>query len=111
MRAVLATMQWPVVAEASNGAEAVAAFETHRPDLTLLDVNMPVKDGLTALREIRALAPDAVVVMLTSLSDLATIRSALEGGATQYLRKDTPVPELRQTLAGTWRDHLDNAHR
>lgn len=109
VKAVLATLGFEVVGEAENGEEAVRAYQAHRPDMALLDVNMPVKDGLAALREIKAFDPNAMVVMLTSLSDMETIQSALELGASQYVRKDTPVAELRKLLAEAWRDHVNRA--
>ncbi|THF60549.1 response regulator [Pseudothauera rhizosphaerae] len=107
IKAVLTTLGADVAGEAENGAEAVLLYKEQRPDVVLLDVNMPVKDGLAALREIKAFDGGAVVVMLTSLSDMGTIESALELGAAQYIRKDTPVAELRKLLVETWRDHVD----
>jgi len=55
-----------VIAEASNGAEAVDAFTRLRPDVTLLDLRMPVMEGVEAVRQIRALDPDAKVIVLTT---------------------------------------------
>lgn len=107
LKAVLLTLNAEVVGEAENGVEAVQAYREQRPDAVLLDVNMPVKDGLDALREIKGLDSGAVVIMLTSLSDMGTIQSALNLGAAQYIRKDTPVAELRKLLVEVWRDHVD----
>jgi two-component system chemotaxis response regulator CheY len=106
VKAVMLTLKADIVAEAENGAEAVVAYRDLRPDMVLLDVNMPVKDGLEALREIKGIDNDAAVIMLTSLADMATIQSALELGALQYIRKDTPVAELRTLLVETWRSHV-----
>jgi two-component system chemotaxis response regulator CheY len=109
IKAVLMSLSCEIVGEVENGEQAVLAYREKQPDVVLLDVNMPVKDGLWALREIRKIDGDAVVIMLTSLSDMDTIRSALELGATQYIRKDTPVNELRKILADVWRDHVPQA--
>lgn len=106
IKAVLGTLGAEVVGEAEDGAQAVAAYRDKRPDLVLLDVNMPIKDGLAALREIVAFDPDATAIMLTSLSDMGTIQAALDAGAAQYIRKDTPVAELKQLLVEVWRDHV-----
>lgn len=106
IKAVMATLHCEVVGEAANGEEAVRAYKEKQPDLVLLDINMPVKDGLAALREIKNINAQAVVIMLTSLSDMGSIQSALELGASQYIRKDTPVAELRKLLVETWRDHV-----
>lgn len=71
-----------VVAEASTGKEAVAAVREHQPDVTLLDVRMPVRDGVSAAQEISAGTP---VLMLTYAEDPDTITAALRAGASGYL--------------------------
>jgi two-component system chemotaxis response regulator CheY len=93
----------PTIIEAANGQEAVAVYEREKPDLVLLDVNMPIQDGLETLKQITAADPSAVVVMLTSLANRETIEEALRLGAANYIRKDTPKDEilaaLRETIA------------
>lgn len=93
----------PHLVEASNGRDAVALYQAERPDLVLLDVNMPVQDGLQTLKQIVDLDPDCVVVMLTSLASRQMVEQALQLGASQYIRKDTPKEEilvaLRHTIA------------
>lgn len=106
IKAVLMALDCEVVAEAEDGGQAVEFYREKRPDVVLLDVNMPFKDGITALREIKGIHREAVVIMLTSLSDMATIQSAIELGAAQYIRKDTPVAEMRQILTQTWQEHV-----
>jgi len=83
-----------VVAEAANGAEAVAQYVTHRPDLVLMDLRMPGVDGVTAIRTIRGLDPKAKVVALTTYEGDADIHRALTAGASAYLLKDMLVAEL-----------------
>ena len=58
----------PTIIEAANGKEAIELYKTQQPDLVLLDVNMPVLDGIQALTEIRRADPEALVIMLTSLT-------------------------------------------
>ncbi len=87
--------------EAGNGVEALAAYALERPDLVLLDVNMPVMDGLETLKRLRELDPDSVVIMLTSLANRQTIEEALALGAANYIRKDTPKDEIVQALTET----------
>ena len=89
------------ISEASNGAEAVFAFERDHPDLVLLDVNMPIMDGLETLKKLKEIDPECVVIMLTSLSNRQTIESALALGATDYIRKDTPKEEILRAFSET----------
>lgn len=108
VKAILMPLDCEVVGEAENGDEAVTLYRQSRPDVVLLDVNMPVKDGNAALREIRELDGKAVVIMLTSMSDAATIQSSIDLGAAFYIRKDTPPREMQEMLKETWRQHLGN---
>jgi len=93
-----------VVAEAGDGAEAVAAYERHRPDVTLLDLRMPVMDGVEAVRRIRALEPQARVIVLTTYDTDDEIARALKAGAKAYVLKDISADGLiaciRDVLAG-----------
>jgi DNA-binding NarL/FixJ family response regulator len=77
-----------VVAEAANGAEAVAAFERHRPDVTLLDLRMPVMEGVEAVRQIRLRDPQAKVIVLTTYDTDEDITRALKAGAKAFVLKD-----------------------
>lgn len=106
IRAVLMPLDCEVVGEAENGEQAVALYKELRPDVVLLDVNMPVKDGKEALRDIIAFDAKAVVIMLTSMSDAATVQAAIDLGATFYIRKDTPPAQLREMLKDTWQQAL-----
>jgi two-component system chemotaxis response regulator CheY len=87
----------PVI-EARNGEEAVEAYRKHRPDLVLLDVNMPILDGMEALKRIREINPDAVVIMITSLAMRRVVESALQGGAAGFIRKDTPRDQMVELI-------------
>lgn len=89
------------IVEASNGQEAIKMYAEEQPSLVLLDVNMPVLDGIGALREIRQIDPDAVVIMLTSVTGRVIVEQAAEMGASNYIRKDTPKDELLQSLKET----------
>jgi DNA-binding NarL/FixJ family response regulator len=93
-----------VVAEASNGAEAVTAFERCHPDVTLLDLRMPVMEGVEAVRQIRALDPRARVIVLTTYDTDDEISRALKAGAKAYVLKDISADLLigciRDVLAG-----------
>ncbi|HET7219344.1 MAG TPA: response regulator transcription factor [Vicinamibacterales bacterium] len=83
-----------VIAEASNGAEAVAAFARYRPDVTLLDLRMPVMEGVEAVRQIRLLEPNAKVIVLTTYDTDEDITRALKAGAKAYILKDISAAAL-----------------
>jgi two-component system NarL family response regulator len=78
-----------VLAEASNGREAVDLWKQHRPDVTLLDLRMPEMDGVSAIKEIRQLDPNAHIVVLTTYDGDEDIYRAIKAGAKAYLLKDT----------------------
>jgi DNA-binding NarL/FixJ family response regulator len=83
-----------VVATAADGAEAVALYEEHGPDVVLMDLSMPEVGGTEATRRILASNPEAAVVILTSFSDREQILAALDAGAIGYLLKDAGPAEL-----------------
>jgi DNA-binding NarL/FixJ family response regulator len=81
--------------------EALEVFKREKPDLVMLDVNMPVMDGIETLRALKQLDPDCVVVMLTSLANRQTIDQAVALGAANYIRKDAPSEEIGRALSET----------
>ncbi|SDL08722.1 response regulator [Streptomyces indicus] len=83
-----------VVAEAVNGEQAVALAAEHRPDVALVDIRMPVLDGLAAVPRLVALDPAPQVVMLTTFGDEQNVLRALSDGATGFLLKDEGPQEL-----------------
>lgn len=87
-----------IVGEASNGTEAVARFNELRPDVTLMDLQMPEMNGIDALKAIRAKHPDARVIVLTTYAGDAQALAALKGGAAGYLLKNTLRRELLDTI-------------
>jgi DNA-binding NarL/FixJ family response regulator len=87
-----------VVGEASDGAEAVRMAEELHPDLVLMDVTMPVLDGIEATRQLRARAPESRVVILTMHGEEETVERALRAGAVGYLVKDCTIDQVAETL-------------
>jgi DNA-binding NarL/FixJ family response regulator len=87
-----------VVAEASNGREAIQQFRTHRPDITLMDLQMPEMSGLDALIAIRGEFPEARIIVLTTYRGDVQVLRALKAGARGYLLKDTLHRELLETI-------------
>lgn len=98
---ILRQLGAPKILEASNGEEGVAAYLRENPDLVLLDVNMPIMDGIETLKKLKQVDPDCVVVMLTSLANRQTIEQAIELGAANYIRKDTSRDEITKSLSET----------
>src|SRR4029453_3807449 len=87
-----------LVAEASNGREAIQQFRMHRPDITLMDLQMPEMNGLDAILGIREEFPDAKIIVLTTYSGDAQALRALNAGACGYLLKNMVRKELVETI-------------
>jgi two-component system chemotaxis response regulator CheY len=87
-----------VVGLAENGEVGVEKFEELRPDLVMLDINMPVMGGREALSNILHRDPEAKVVILTSSGSLSMVTELFDIGAHHYLRKDLPPSEVKATL-------------
>lgn len=94
-----------VVGQASDGAEAVEAARREHPSVVLMDLSMPVMDGVEATRRIVADDPDAHVVVLTSFSDRARVGDALDAGAIGYLLKDCDPRDLVAAVRSAARGH------
>jgi DNA-binding NarL/FixJ family response regulator len=89
-----------VVAEAADGAEAIAQFRFHRPDVSLIDLQMPNLDGLGAIGIIREECPGAPIVVLTTYPGDARVTRALALGATSYILKTSTSSEIVAALRG-----------
>lgn len=87
-----------VIGQAVNGQDAVETAVSLHPDVILMDVRMPVLDGITATRQIRRRLPDCQVLMLTTFDDEEYIVKSLRAGAVGYLLKDIPATELAQAV-------------
>lgn len=91
-----------LVAEASNGREAIEQFRIHRPDITLMDLQMPVMNGMEAMLRIRQEFPDAKIIVLTTYSGDAQAVRALNAGAYGYLLKNMVRKELIETIRSVY---------
>jgi two-component system response regulator DesR len=87
-----------VVAEVGRGDEVVPAAREHRPDVALLDVEMPGLDGLAATRALRAALPSCRVLVVTTFGRPGYLRRALEAGASGFVVKDTPARQLADAV-------------
>jgi len=105
LRGVLAGQpEFEVVTEATDGQHAVALCRRLRPDLALMEVDLPGLDGISATRAIRRDSPETRVIIVTSRDDAASLRLAVEAGVAAYLRKTASegdvLSTLRRVLAG-----------
>lgn len=87
-----------IVAEASNGLEAISEAEIHQPDVIFLDIFMPKMDGVTAIPRIREKSPDSRIIMLTAFEDFGHIEMALSAGADGYLTKGVSSVILQEAV-------------
>jgi len=87
-----------LVAQASTAQEGIEQFREHRPDVTLMDLRLPDKSGIEAIRDIRAEFPDARVIVLTTFEGDVQIQRALEAGARAYILKNMPPKDLIEVI-------------
>jgi DNA-binding NarL/FixJ family response regulator len=95
---MLARDNMDVVAQAADGREAVRLFSLHQPQLTLMDLHMPGKNGLEALSEIRQSNPDALIMVLTCYAGDIRVTRALAAGARSYILKTSDPQEMRVSI-------------
>ena len=98
--------EFEVVGDAADGEEAVRVAAEVSPDVVVMDVMMPGKDGVEACREIMESAPDTRVVMLTASTEEAAVVEAVAAGATGYLQKETDRERLLAAVRGVFRGEL-----
>ena len=91
-----------LVAEASNGKEAVEKFRLHRPDVTLMDIQMPSVNGIEAITQIQSEYPDARIIVLTTYTGDVQVVRALRAGARAYILKGHVHRELLETIRSVY---------
>jgi DNA-binding NarL/FixJ family response regulator len=101
-RLVASQPDMELVAEASNGGEAIELFRTHLPDVTLMDLQMPEMSGIDAMSAIRAEFPEARIIMLTTYAGDVQVFRALKAGARGYLWKGMLRKELLDTIRAVY---------
>src|SRR5260221_2458864 len=92
-----------IVGTAANGQEAIEQALSEQPDVILMDVRMPVLDGVAATEQIHRQVPDCKILMLTTFNDEAYVLEALQVGASGYLLKDLPARDLAQAIQAVYR--------
>lgn len=100
---------WEVVGEADNGRDAVTKVVQLAPDLIVLDLSMPILNGLEAAREIRKIAPKTKIIIFSMFDSPHIVKEALNAGADAYLAKTAQFNELERTVASLLGNGYDNA--
>ncbi len=95
LKSIVKSLDMDCVGEADNGQEAVALYEKQKPDIMFLDINMPIKNGDVALKDIRAEFPDAKIVMLTSVAEAKIVKECIQNGALNYILKTNPLDKIK----------------
>lgn len=85
-------------AEAENGSDGVAKYQSYRPDLVLMDITMPVMDGIAATREIKSIDPEAKVVMVSALGQQTMVIEAIKAGAKDFVVKPFEPEKILATV-------------
>jgi two-component system chemotaxis response regulator CheY len=102
MRTVLKNMldknEYEVVAEASNGIEAIQAFKKHKPDIVTMDITMPEMDGISALKEIMQVDPKAKVCMVSAMGQEKIIFDCVKNGAKDFLVKPFNIEDVAKKM-------------
>jgi len=92
------------ILEAGDGLEGCKLYGKQPTDLVVMDINMPRMNGVDALKKITSVDPDAIVVMLTSLGTREAVEASAESGAYYYIRKDTPLSEMKSKFSGLFEE-------
>lgn len=98
LNSMLTQAGYTVIAEASDGDEAVKLFAQHHPDIVTLDLNMPKMNGLDVLRQVMKTNPDAKFVVISAVEDKETVMEALKLGAKYYILKPVTYDKVLETM-------------
>ncbi|MCV0392480.1 MAG: response regulator [Nitrosopumilus sp.] len=98
LKDILSIGEHNVIAEAIDGAEAVELYQKHNPQILLLDLAMPRKDGLTVVKEVIAYDPNAKIILITASDDQKVINQCLECGASSYISKPFDFNGVLKTI-------------
>ncbi|KKB71712.1 MULTISPECIES: response regulator [Bacillus] len=98
IRGILEAEDFPVAGEAENGEEAVLLYEELRPDLVIMDITMPVKNGIEALKEMIQIEPKAKVIMCTAMRQQRIVVEAIEAGAKDFIVKPFEEAKVMEAI-------------
>ena len=98
MTAMLNSFGYENIIEVSNGEDAVNKYKEEKPDIVFLDIVMPVKDGITATREIIEFNPEARIIVISSVGTQTHLREVIKAGAKDFIQKPVDADLLKQVL-------------
>ncbi len=98
MSAILGSFGYEDIIEVSNGEDAVNKYKEEKPDIVFLDIVMPVKDGITATKEIMEFNPDAKIIVISSVGTQTHLREVIKAGAKDFIQKPVDADLLKQVL-------------
>lgn len=108
IRFIVSGLGAEVVGEAGDGEQALELYKQLSPDITMLDINMPKLDGISALKQIVAMNPRALVIMMTSLNAIDVVKECIDNGARNYILKNIPADDLAKMIGETWGEYLED---
>ena len=99
IKGILSKHGYEVVGEAQNGVESVDKYKQLQPDLVTMDMVMPEMDGITAVRQIMSMDPNAKIIMCTSMGQQALVVEAIQAGAKSFITKPFQPPKILETIS------------
>jgi two-component system chemotaxis response regulator CheY len=111
LKLIVASLGAEVVGEAEDGVQALAKFAESRPDLVLLDINMPRLAGNHVLKKIREFSPHTLVVMLTAQDSIEAVQECLDLGARNYVLKSNTPERIVELVEESWGDYAAEIRR
>lgn len=104
LKDVLKTYGCDCFLEASNGQETIDLYKEHRPELVFLDIVMPVKDGITAIKEIIAFDPSADIIIVSSVGTQSQLKNAIMEGAHDFVQKPILASQIHDILSARFKE-------
>ncbi|KOO46603.1 response regulator [Priestia koreensis] len=98
---ILTKNGYEVVAEAADGAQAIEKYQEHNPDLVTMDITMPEMDGITALKEIKKMNPNAKIIMCSAMGQQAMVIDAIQAGAKDFIVKPFQADRVLEAIGKT----------
>ncbi len=98
LKEILSMLRYEDIVEVADGQTVIDTYKVLRPDIVFLDIVMPVKDGITAVKEIREFDPDACIIMVSSVGTQTHLKEAIKAGAKDFIQKPVDPEQLKQIL-------------